>query len=344
MSRRPRMPASVASDLLGRLATALAAGIDARRAWTGAAQSLPRRWRGAAAAVERALAGGAGVAEALAAAGDALPPLVPALAAAGERAGRDAETLRDVAEMLAASGRARRAFRQALVGPLLRLAAALAVVGLLIALSGGLRAGAGRAPDLLGVGLVGGRGLAIYGAGLAALVGAGILAAPLVGRSWTDRGLARTLGARLPIVGPAACAAEAAAWCRAAALAAHAGLDAGTLVTLASGAAPGLALDPERVVARLRSGAGLAEALAEQRRLPARVIEAVVVGEETGGTAEALDRLAGEFDAAARRGYAAAAGGAGFAAWGIVAALVALLALRIVGLYVGMIEEAARPL
>jgi len=130
----------------------------------------------------------------------------------------------------------------------------------------------------------------------------------------------------------------------AAALAAHAGLDAGTLVTLASGAAPGLALDPERVVARLRSGAGLAEALADQRRLPARVIEAVVVGEETGGTAEALDRLAGEFDAAARQGYAAAAGGAGFAAWGIVAALVALVALRVVGLYVGMIEEAARPL
>lgn len=338
------MPAPLAADLLGRLATALAAGIDTRRAWTLAAGALPRRWQGVAATVTRALAGGAGLAEALAAAGDALPPLVPALAAAGERAGRDAETLRDVAETLAATGRARRAFREALVGPALRLAAALAVIGLLIALSGGLRDGAGRPLDLLGVGLVGGRGLAIYAGCLVAAAGMGIVAVPLVARSWTDRGLARTLGARLPFVGPAAGAAEAAAWCRAASLAAHAGLDAGALVTLASRAAPGLALDPERVVARLRSGAGLAEALADERRLPTAVIDAVAVGEATGGTAEALSRLAGEFDAAARRGYLSAAGGAGFAAWGIVAALVALVALRIMGLYVGMIEEAARPL
>jgi hypothetical protein len=74
------------------------------------------------------------------------------------------------------------------------------------------------------------------------------------------------------------------------------------------------------------------------------VLEAVGLGAETGTTAESLGRLVPAFEERARRGFAAAAQGLGWAVWGAVAGLVVLLVLRVMGVYVGIIEQAGRPL
>jgi type II secretory pathway component PulF len=146
----------------------------------------------------------------------------------------------------------------------------------------------------------------------------------------------------VPVVGPAARAAEAAAWCRAASLASGAGLPAGRLMTLTAVVAPGLALDADTVEETLRGGATLADVLHGSGRFPRRLVETVDVGELTGTTAETLGRLADDFDDEARRGIAAAARGAGFLVWLAVAGLIALVVFRIFSSYLGMIQDAAK--
>lgn len=337
------VPDAILADVFGRLAIAVAAGIDLRRAWAAEMTRIPARHREALAPVAVGLAAGDDLSTALGRAAAACPAVVRGLVRVGDRTGRLAEMLRDTSAALAAAARGRRDFRAALVRPALQLALAVGVIGLLIALAGLTQGLDGRPLDLLGLGLVGTRGLAIAAGWLGGLLAAGGIAVPLVTASWRRRGWARFVGGRVPVLGAAARAAEAADWCRVAALASHAGLSAGELVALASDAVPGLAIDPREVEARLRAGDDLAEALARQGRLPARVLEAVAVGEMTGTTAETLERQVGPYEDEARRGFAAAVQAAGFAAWAAVACLIALVVVRVAGMYAGMIHDLSRP-
>ena len=125
---------------------------------------------------------------------------------------------------------------------------------MLIVASGSIGDLDGRPVDILGLGLKGTAGLVRYLTLLAVLLGITLAAVPLAARSWRDRGIVRRLAAWLPGIGPALVAAEAAAWCRAAAMAGHAGLNAGRLVELAAGAAPGLRISAAEIESRLRAG------------------------------------------------------------------------------------------
>jgi len=162
--------------------------------------------------------------------------------------------------------------------------------------------------------------------------------------NWRRHGIVRLVVDRIPVIGPASRAAEAAAWCRAASLASGTGLDIGRLLQLASTVAPGLAVDVDAVEERLRSGASLAESLDRTRRFPLRVLEMIAVGEATGTTSEVLDRLAGQFDDEAREGFEAAARGAGFLVWAAVAGLIVVIVFRIFSSYLLAIQDASRGL
>lgn len=340
-SRFPRMPTRVLADLFGRLAIAVGAGIDLRRAWATEIERLPGRWRPGMEEVARGLAGGDGLAASLRAAGGAFPAVVSSIVEVGDRTGREPEVFRSLATALAESDRAARQLRAALVKPAIQLLAAAAAVGVLIVVSGSIGDIGGRPVDILGLGLKGKAGLVRYLAMLAVLLGIALAAVPLAARSWRDRGIVRRLAAWLPGIGPALVAGEAAAWCRAAAMAGHAGLDAGRLVELAAGAAPGLRISAAEIESRLRAGDTLDAALAASGRLPNRVIEAVGVGELTGTTPETLDRLAPRLEDEARAGLAAAVTMAGWAVWAAVALLIALVVVRFFSFYAGLIGDIA---
>ena len=341
MRQDRRMPDAVLADLLGRLSVALAAGIDLRRAWAGEVARAPAAWRPRMEEVARGLAEGSGLAESMGRAGAAFPPLVRGMVAVGDETGHEAETLREIAELLHRTVRAARALRGSLVWPAFQLAVALAVVGFLILIAGFIRDSGGGAVDVLGIGLTGVGGLLRYVVIVVGLLAAGAVALKLAVGNWRRHGFVRTVVDRVPIIGAAARAAEAAAWCRAASLASGAGLDARRLVHLSSTAAPGLWLDADAIERRLRSGATLEEALRASGRFPRRVLEAVAVGELTGNTAEVLDRLAGQCDEEARHGFEAAARVAGFLAWAAVAALIVTVIFRIFSFYVAAIQDAA---
>lgn len=338
-----RIPDAALAALLHRLSIAVAAGVDLRRAWASEEGRAPARWRATMARVAARLDAGDGFGESCAAAGGAIPDVVAGMLAVGDRTGRLAEVLEETSRSITRSLALRRTLRAAVVGPAIRLAVAAVAIVVLIMVAGSARGVDGGPLDLLGLGLRGGRGAAVAAISVVALV-VGVAAVAILGRrSWRRRSWAWTLGRRLPVVGPAAEAGEAAAWCRAASLAAHAGLGIGELVALASRAAPGFACAPGPVEQRLRSGSDLAETLAGVVGLPRVVTEAVAVGEATGTTAEALDRVADHLDEASARGFAAAVQTLGFVAWAVVAGLVVTIVVGVVGGYARMIEGLARP-
>jgi type II secretory pathway component PulF len=335
MFSRREMPPQILADMLGRLATALAAGIDLRRAWQSEVGRVPAAWRGRMTAVAEQLAAGKPLAAALSAAGDTFPPLVRGMAELGDRTGRDVDVLRELAETMRRLVRFRRALRQSLVGPAFQLAVALAVVALLILVAGFTR------HDMLGLGLRGVPGLIAFAGIVAAVAAAARLLVWLAVADWRRRGPVRTLVSLVPVAGPALRAAEAAAWCRAASLAAGAGLDAGRVTALGAAVAPGLAVDAAALEERLRGGDTLAEALDRTRRFPHRLLEMLAVGEATGTTAEVLDRLAEAYDLEAADGLRLAIRGIGMLVWAAVAALVALIVVRVFSDYVRLIRQAA---
>ncbi len=345
MPRGGRLPDRLAADVLERLSRSLAAGIDIRRAWAGETARVPARWRSAFAAAARSLAAGGGLAATLEATG-AFGPLVTAVVAVGERTGRDAEVLGDVAATVREAARARGELRAGLVRPAFQLLAAVAAIGVLVVVSGSIADLDGRPVDILGLGLVGLPGLRRFLAIVAAVTVTAAVGMAAAARSWRDGGAVRRLAVRVPVLGPAVEASTAAAWCRAAALANHAGLDAGGLVALASAAAPAFCIPADAVVGRLRAGADLAEALREVSggRLPERVTQAVGVGELTGTTAETLGRLADQLADEARAGFTAAVRAAGTLAWAAVAGVATLVVVRFFSFYAGLIQDATRPL
>ena len=342
MSFTAQMPTKLLAEILGRMALSLAAGIGVRRAWKGEVERVPRRWRGAMEAVGQALGAGESLSEAMTLAGETFPPLIRGMVSVGERTGHEAETLRELARMLDQVERTRRAFVRGLVWPGFQLAIAILVIGFLIWVAGGIRDEQHKPIDILGFGLVGSAGLAAYLSIVAFLAIAGVVAGRMAVASWRRNGIVRRVVSPLPVIGAAARAAEAAAWCRAASLASAAGLDAGTLVRLGATVAPGIPLDADRVERRLREGATLADTLRESGGFPPTLIEGVITGELTGNTAEVLDRLAGDYDEEARQKFEASAQVAGFVIWGLVAALITLVIFRIFSFYVGAIQALAR--
>lgn len=338
-----RIPDAALAALLNRLSIAIAAGVDLRRAWASEASRVPLRYRAAMARVASRLDAGDPLGESCADSGGAIPDVVAGMLAVGDRTGRLAEVLEETCRSIKRSLALRRTLRAAVIGPAIRLAVAAVAIVVLIMVAGSARGVDGSPLDFLGLGLRGSRGAAVAAIAMAAVVAAALVLVTMGRRSWHVRSWAWTLGRRLPVVGRAVEASEAAGWCRAASLAAHAGLGIGEMVALASRAAPGFACDSDRVEQRLRGGSDLAATLAAVVGLPRVVTEAVAVGEATGTTAEALDRVADHLDETAARGLAAGVQMLGFLAWAVVAGLVVTIVVGVVGGYARMIEGLARP-
>jgi type II secretory pathway component PulF len=336
-----RFPDAPLAALLGRLSIAIAAGVDLRRAWASESRRVPRVCQPAMQAVEAGLRAGEPLDAALDRAAGAFPPIVVGMVRAGERTGRLAEVLRDTAAAIEQSIRTRRELWRSLAGPTLSIVVAVLAVAVIVLASGGGRGDGG--PDLLGLGLAGPRGLVTFLLVVVAVVAAAAVVWGVVARDWQRGGPSRAVLGRLPVVGAAIRSREAAAWCRAASLAAHVGLGPGEMVTLASASAPGVGIERDRLEQRLRRGDDLAAALAALGPLPRDVLEAVAVGEATGTTAETLDRVADLLDDRSRRGFATAAALGGYLAWAGAACLTGLIAYRVVSAYAGIIREAIGP-
>lgn len=333
------MPPGLIADMFTRLAISAAAGISPIKAWRSEAERLPPRWGQSVGLVASALAAGESIDEAIRSAGETFPPDVRAMISAGDRTGRDAEVFREIADSNRLLAQAMTRFQHGLIWPAFQLVVAVAVLGLLIVVSG-------PSLDLLGLGLTGKQGLAIYVAAVVAIACMVAVVLWAIRASWRrSRILYRTITA-IPVISGTLRAWELAAWCRAASLTASIGMDAGRLVRLAGEAAPNLACDDRGVVAALAAGATLAEALERQNvlggALGRRVLVAIDVGEQSGTTGETLGKLSEHLFQEASDGLLAIAGWAGRVVWAVVAVLVATIVFRVVGSYANLLHDLSR--
>lgn len=146
-----------------RLATSLDAGVDARTTFGREAErAVGMRAKSRMRVVREAIDQGHSIAEALDATDDYFPEMYRELVRVGEETGRLGETLTLLAEHYEGQVRLSRGFLVMLVWPMLELSLAVAVIGLVIWLQGVIGQITGTRVDIIGLGLIGNTGLAIY--------------------------------------------------------------------------------------------------------------------------------------------------------------------------------------
>ncbi len=343
MFGQPRIKLTDLAPLCRRLATQLAAGVDARRAWTREADIARGRDRWPMRQVSEAVNRGDTIAEAMTATGEFFPTLLRELVDVGEQSGHLAEVFRQLAGHYDHLIEMRRDFRSAITWPVIQLVLALTIVGGLIWVMGVIGLSKGKPLlDLLGLGLYGTRGLVVYLTFLACVGGAfGFLYYAI------RRGLlwARPLQAaimRIPKLGTALETLAMSRLCWSLHVTFESGMDLRRALALALRSTHSVRytsqIDP--LWQSIRSGKELYEAMEMTGVFPRPFIDAMEVGERSGRMSETLSILSKQYQDEARAALAMLTKIAGFAVWMLVAALIVSIIFRIAGSYVNMINNA----
>ena len=338
-----RMPLKPLAALCRRLATALTAGLDLRTILTREAQQA--RGLGARrrlAEISRAVNHGESLSDALAATGDFFPPLFREMVEVGEQSGHLAEVLAQLAAHYEGLVQLRRTFLAAIAWPMIQLGLALGVVGLLIWVTGWIRESTHSNIDILGCGLFGNRGLAIYAIVLGA---AGTLL--WLGVRAVKRGVVwlrpiQRLVLQIPVLGPALQTLSLARLAWTLYLTTIAGVEVRRALRLSLRSTGNARYTDqiELVEAEINAGNSIYAAFYAAGCFPADFLDALQVAEQSGKLDEAMAHLARQYQEQARVALTTLTMLAGFAVWGLVAMLIVVLIFRIFGFYLNTIKSA----
>lgn len=330
--------------LCHRLAISLEAGIDMRTVWQREASgssraSLKSRFQ----AIDRGVADSRSLSESINATGDFFPPLFRELTNVGEQSGRLPDVFSQLHRHYEDQLKRRRIFLAAIAWPALQLTIAILVVGFLIWILGVIGKSTGMTFDVLGCGLVGTSGLAVYAAFVS---GAGIVAL-LLGQA-ISRGLLWTrpiqrMTLKIPVLGKALETLALARLAWSLHLTFNTGMDVRRAVRLSLQAAGNaLYLDLIKPIDRwLSAGSSLHEAFVNTGEFPTEFLDALDVGERSGKLVESMDHLARQYRDRAKSALATLTMLAGFAVWCMVAVLLIALIFRFfMVFYLGPINDA----
>ncbi|MGD0897719.1 MAG: type II secretion system F family protein [Thermoguttaceae bacterium] len=338
-----RMPTRPLAALCRRLATALTAGIDARTVWAREArQAHTRAARLRLAAVSQAVGQGESVAAALAATGDFCPLLFREMAEVGEVSGHLGEVFAQLAEHYEGQAQLRRTFLGAIAWPMLQLFAALAIVGLLIWVTGLIGQMTGVTVDILGFGLVGNRGLAIYLAVVAAAAGLLLVFIRAASRGLVWVGPIRRAILRLPYLGTALRTLALARLAWSMHLTMNAGMELQRALRLSLRSTQNVLYSDqvEPLSASIAAGSTIYEAFLAAGCFPDDFLDAIEVGETSGKLVESMALLSRQYQEQARAAFATLTMLAGFAVWAVVALFIIVLIFRLFMFYLNAINQA----
>ncbi len=342
MLPKPRISNKALADLCHRLAVETDSGIDIRRTWQREADSATGRLKPYLAQIRDAVTRGGALAPAMASTGSVFPQLFLEMVHVGEQTGTLGRVFKRLEEHYQRQVRAQRAFLAGIAWPMIELAFAIVVIGVLIWVLGIVaKRNHGEPIDILGFGLIGNRGLFIYINFViaVALCVAGLIAAMRRGVLWT-RPLQRAL-LRLPGIGP--CLEKLAlariAW--ALHLMLNVEIDLRRMLPLAlraSGSDHYIQHTPQ-VTADVASGLPMHVALSRTHAFPARFLDALAVGEESGQAVESMGRLSDQYEQEAESAIKTLAVIAGFGVWILVAGVIVWLIFHLAGFYIGTINS-----
>ncbi|MEX2139296.1 MAG: type II secretion system F family protein [Pirellulales bacterium] len=338
----PRVKTKQLAGLCRRMATSLGAGVDLRRTLNREAETTRGGLQRRLAEVRDVVARGIPLADAFAATGDYFPPLFRQLVEVGEQTGHTSEVFGQLGEHYEHQLALRRVFLGSIAWPLTQLIMAVAVIGLLIWIMGFLGT-RGATADILGWGLKGTSGLAIYLLIVGSIASAifVLIQAALRGALWW-KPIQRALN-RMPVLGRAlrTLAIGRVAWTLHLAL--NSGMEVRRALRLALGLSGNARFEDvaEPMSAVISQGRPIHEAMIAARVFPGPFVDAVAVGEESGRLVETLAILSRQQQEEARGALAVLVRVAGFAVWLLVAGLIITMIFRLAGFYVGTIQDAA---
>src|SRR4051812_3262326 len=331
MFPEPQLSNNALVELCHRLAIETDSGIDIRRTWTREAEMARGRSHPYFASVRDAVARGDTLTSGLASTGGVFPPLFLEMTHVGEQTG----TLNKVFRRLEAHYRhqvqAQRIFLSAIWWPLLELAFAIFVVGLLIWIMGIISSRSGERVDILGFGLVGNKGLLIY---INFIIAVGLCIAGLViaikrGKLWT-RPIQHAL-IRLPVIGDALQKIVLARVAWALHLTMNVAMDLRRIVPLVLRTTGNdyYTRHTDQIVRDIASGDALHIAFSRTGAFPADFIDALAVAEESGRIVESMERLSNRYEEEAQAAVKVLSVVLGFVGTALVMGIIVLLIFRI---------------
>jgi type II secretory pathway component PulF len=262
-----------------------------------------------------------------------LPPLLLAMVQVGEESGNLPEICGELEQYLALQQRLRRQFWGQAVWPLFQLGAAVLVVAGLIFLLGILptQSADGKAPDILGLGLVGASGAMVFLASAVGLIALVVIAYLMLTRVFSRKSVLDRALLRLPIMGPCLEALALSRICLALRLTLDSSLPIARALRLSLRAADNGAYESvcEDLIDAVKSGRGLAETLSRNRLFPWDFHAVLTVGEESGELPEAMGRLAKQYQEIAEHRLKLVTRAASWVVWLVVALIIIFVIFRI---------------
>ena len=327
-----------------RLAISLEAGLDIRKVLVREAEGrLTGPFRLRLQQLADMAAAGRPLTEAVDACGSYFPPLFREMVDLGEQTGKLAEVLRRLSEHYESQLRLRGTFLRQIAWPALQLIVAILVIGAYIGVLGMLPPMQdGKPYDMLGLGLYGSQGMAIYFTFIGMVVLAGVLLYVAMQRGLSGTAALQKALLQVPLLGPSlrTLALSRLAWSL------HLTLDTGMELSralplsLRSTRNARFTEHSDEVVAMIIAGHEIHEVLEHTGAFPHEFLERVEVGEQAGQLPESMGLLSKQYQEESSRALATLTMLFAFAIWGFVALLIIMMIFRMASSYVGVIYDA----
>jgi type IV pilus assembly protein PilC len=345
MNLSPRLSSKLLSELSHRLGVETESGIDIRRTWQREAESARGRVQVVFMKIRDAVGRGDSLTHALAGSRQLFPSLFLEMVEVGEQTGTLGRVFHRLSDHYRHQVQLQRSFVKAITWPMLELAAAILIIGMMIWVLGIVaQRNNGQPIDILGFGLVGTKGLVIY-VNFVIAVGlcvAGLVVAVRRGVLWT-RPLQRAV-MEIPGIGPSLEKLALARLTWALHLLMNVDMDLRRVVPLVLRATGSdyYIRRTEQITSAVAAGEPIHVAFSRSGAFPSEFIDALQVAEDSGQMVESMDRLSRRYREESEMALQTLTKIAGFAVWALVAGLITLMIFRLAGFYLNTINNALR--
>jgi type II secretory pathway component PulF len=327
------------ADLCHRLGMSFEAGIDARTIWKREAERAHGQMRQHLSTISDATNHGESLADALGQTGDYFPRLFREMVDVGEQTGRLDAVLAQLSDHYQNQIILRRQFWSSITWPLFQLGIAVVVVGLLIWVTGIIGV------DILGFGIVGDRGLEIYGLFLAAVGAALFVLIRAINRGLVWTAPIQRIVLQLPGIGKPLQTVALARLAWSIYVTFDSGMEIRRALRLSLRSTRNARYTDQipKIVAEVSAGNSVHEAFCRAGGYPVEFLDTLAVGEQSGKIVASMQVLARQYQERARIAMATLTVVAGWAVWAVIAAMLITLIFRVFFFYLGAITGAMKP-
>lgn len=323
------------STLCERVGVAFEVGLDPHRVLEREAKNSRSMYGRRMKAIAEQIREGSALSDAVKAQGNYFPPHFAEMVEGGEKSGRLDRVLERLAEYYNQLAEFRGIFFNSILWPMIQLALAIVVIGLLIYLPAVLIPDAdAERQDLVGIGLVGERGLLIYSL-IVAGIGFAVSMTYVLARNGYFSFLPDWLS-RLPVIGRNLRVFAEARFIQTLAITVEAGVDAASAIDLSfrsagTGSFRGKASQSKEAIMQ---GQDMHTVLADTHLFQEETLEVIELGEASGKLAESLDKHFKHLKGQVRNSMAKVTYVASALIWLIIAAVLVFIIFRVFSMYV----------